>query len=228
MNITDLVTQMKEMNIIEAVDFLIGMIPNVGVIPYANILIPAVVAIVSIIFANYGKKLLNVLKFAVCAGACYYAGAVIIWAHVAKFLEPHGVTNVVAGIALAVVGALLSKFAYAIVFAGALGYIAYLVAPMVVTVDSSITLIVIAAGVGVVALIFRGLLETILTSVGGGAGFSIGLYTAIVNLAGLSTKLNGTDPVLGPLTFETVVLIVVAILVCLTGFIRQVKNRHRY
>jgi hypothetical protein len=228
MNITDLVTQLKEMNVIEAVDFLISMIPNVAVVPAANILIPAAVAIVCIIFANYGKKLLNLLKFVVCAGACYYLGAVMLWEHVAKFLEPHGVTNVIAGIALAVIGALVSKFAYAIVFAGSLGYVAYLLVPVVAPVDSLITHILIAVGVGVIALIFRGLLETILTSVIGGAGFSVGLYAAIINAVGAGIKLDGSTPVLGPLTFETVVLVVVAALVCFAGYIRQVKNRHRF
>ncbi len=220
------------MNIIDIVNEYINKIPFVDKIPYAAVLVPVVVAIVSIIFANYGKKLLNVLKFVVCAGACYYLGAVILWTHVAKFLEPHGVTNVVAGIALAVVGALLSKFAYAIVFAGALAYVAYLYAPI----ENTITLIVVAAGVGVVALIFRGLLETVLTSVGGGAGFSVGVYSAVVavtdllNLGanGTGIKFNGSTPVLGSLTFETVVLVVVAVLVCLAGYVHQVKNRHRY
>lgn len=220
------------MNIIDLVNVYIGKIPFVDKIPYAAILVPAVVAIISIIFANYGKKLLNVLKFVVCAGACYYLGSVILWAHVGKFLEPHGVTSLVAGIALAVVGALLSKFAYAIVFAGALAYVAYLYAP----VENTITLIVVAAGVGVIALIFRGLLETVLTSVAGGAGFSVGLYATLVAITdllnlganGTGIKFNGSTLVLGPLTFEMVVLVVVAVLVCLAGYIHQVKNRHRY
>ncbi len=232
MNITDLATQMKGMNIVDAVNFLIGMIPNVNEVPSAYILIPAAVAIVSIVFAFYGRKLLNVLKFVVCAGACYYLGAVILWKYVGAFLEPHGVTAIIAGAVLAVVGALLSKFAYAIVFAGALAYVAYLFAPI----ENTITLILVAAGVGVVALIFRGLLETILTSVGGGAGFSVGLYTAVVAITaalqlganGTGVKLEGSTLILGPLTFETTILVVVGILVCLAGYMHQVKNRHRY
>ena len=236
MNITELVTQLKGMGIVDAVNFLISMIPNVDEIPSAYILIPVAVAIVSIIFAFYGKKLLNVLKFVVCAGACYYLGAVILWKYVGAFLEPHGVTSLIAGVALAVVGALLSKFAYAIVFAASLAYVAYLVVPVVAPVEGLITLILIAAGVGVVALIFRGLLETILTSVGGGAGFSVGLYTAIVAITaafqlgatGTGIKLEGSTLILGPLTFETVVLVVVGIVVCLAGYLHQVKNRHRF
>ena len=57
------------MNIIDIVNDLITKIPYVEMIPAANVLVPAVVAIVSIIFAHYGKRLLNVLKFVVCAGA---------------------------------------------------------------------------------------------------------------------------------------------------------------
>ena len=218
------------MNIIEFVNGLISKIPNVEMIPYAAVLVPLVAAIVSLVFTFFGKKLLNLLKFLVCAGGCYYLGAHILWNYVGKFLEPHGVTALYAGIALAVVGLLLSKFAYALVFAGALAYVAYLFIPA-----EGFVLIGAAAAVAVCALIFRGLCETIITSIGGGFGFSAGLYSAIVAVSaalemgpfGTGIRLN-TTPVIGPLSFELCVVVIAAVVIGLGGYLHQVKNRHRY
>lgn len=224
-SITDLVGTLKTMDVMGAINHLVGMIPKVDAVPYANILIPAAVALVSIILAFYGKKLLNLLRLVVCAGGCYYLGAVILWPFVEEYLAPHGVTDIIAGVVLAVIGALISSYAYALVFAGALGYVTYLLVPVFGAVDDT-KHILIAVGVGVAALLFRGLFETVLTSVIGGAGFSLGLYAAICNLANF--KLQSTTPVLGPLTFESVVLVVVGVLLCLSGYLHQVKNRHRY
>lgn len=223
------------MNIIEFVNGLISKIPNVEMIPYAAILVPAFAAIVSLVFAFYGKKLLNLLKFLVCAGGCYYLGAHILWTYVGKFLEPHGVTALYAGIALAVVGLFLSQFAYALVFAGALGYVAYLYVPALLGLKG-FAAIAVAAAVVVCALIFRGLCETIITSVGGGFGFSAGLYSAIVAITaaleigplGTGIRLNNTTPIVGPLTFELCVVVIAAVIICLGGYLHQVKNRHRY
>ena len=220
------------MNIIDIVNDLITKIPYVEMIPAANVVVPVVVAIVSIIFAHYGKRLLNVLKFVVCAGAGYWFGSTTLWGFVGGFLQPHGITNVVVGVVIALICALLCKFAYALVFAGLLGYAAYALIP----VANPVHAIVLALIVGVIALIFRGFLETIITSVGGGVGFSVGLYTAIVAITdilnfganGTGIKLEGNTPVLGTLTFEIVVIVVIAVLVCFCGFIKQVKNRHRY
>lgn len=219
------------MNIIEFVNGLISKIPNVEMIPFAAILVPALAAIVSLVFTFFGKKLLNLLKFLVCAGGCYYLGAHILWNYVGQFLEPHGVTALYAGIALAVVGLFLSKFAYALVFAGALAYVAYLFVPA-----EGFVLIAAAAVVGVCALIFRGLCETIITSVGGGFGFSAGLYSAIVAITaalqmgplGTGIRLNNATPVVGPLTFEVCVVVIATVVIGLGGYLHQVKNRHRY
>lgn len=239
------------MTIIDFVNGLIAKIPYVEKIPFAAILVPAVVAIVSIIFANYGKRLLNVLKFVVCAGAGYYLGAVVLWKYVAGFLSGYGIPNVALGVVLAIIVAVVGKFAYALVFAGVLGYGSYalLTNAVVSAFISSIvsfnpavvaTLVknalLIAVVVGVLALLFRSFLETLLTAVLGGAGFSVGLYTAIVAITaalhlganGTGIKLDGTVAVLGPLSFETVVIVVVGLIVFLAGFLKQVKNRHRF
>ena len=221
-------------------DHLLAKIPYAQMIPYSAIVLPLIIAVVGVIFAYNGKRLLNLLKFLVCAGAGYYVGAHILYGYIAAYVAPHGVTPLIVGIALAVVLLLLSKFAYAIVFAGAFGYAAYLLIPMYVVAKvpalaNPIYLIVAAVAAGVVALIFRGLLETVLTAAFGGAGFALGLYTAIVNVTamfglgnGVGLRINYTNPVLSTLTFETVVLVVVILVVAFFGFIKQVKNRHRY
>lgn len=239
------------MNIIDLVNVCIGKIPFVDKIPYAAILVPAVVAIISIIFANSGKKLLNVLKFVVCAGAGYVLGSVTLWGYVGAYLAPHNISNVVLGVIIAIIVAVVGKFAYALVFAGALGYGSYMIltnATVAAFVSSVVELnpdiiatlvknaLWIGIGIGVIALFFRGFLETVLTSVGGGAGFSVGLYATIVAITdalnlgvnGTGIKLNSTTPVFGPLTFETVVLVVIGMVIFLCGFLKQVKNRHRY
>lgn len=219
---------------------LLEKIPYAQMIPYYEIVLPLIIAVVGVIFAYNGKRLLNLLKFLVCAGAGYYVGAHILYGYIAAFVAPHGVTPLIVGIVLAVVLLLLSKFAYAIVFAAAFGYAAYTLIPMYVVASvpalaNPIYLIVAAVAVGVVALIFRGLLETVLTAAFGGAGFALGLYTAIVNVTamfglgnGVGLRINYTDAVLSTLTFETVVLVVVILVVAFFGFIKQVKNRHRY
>ena len=231
------------MNIFEKFNEYLAMIPYADKIPqpYTTLVLSVLVAVVCVIFAFHGKRLLNLLKFLVCAGAGYYVGSKILYGYIAAFVAPHGITALIVGIALAVVLLLLSKFAYAIVFAGALGYAAYLliptyVAPHVAALANPIYVIVAAVAVGVVALIFRGLLETVLTSVGGAAGFTLGLYNAAVAVTGLlglgangtGLRLNNTMPVVGPLTFEVVVILVVTIIIAFFGFIKQVKNRHRY
>lgn len=227
-------------NLFDLFNGLLAKIPYAQMIPYSAIVLPLIIAVVGVIFAYNGKRLLNLLKFLVCAGAGYYVGANILYGYIAAFVAPHGVTPLIVGIVLAVVLLLLSKFAYAIVFAAAFGYAAYTLIPMYVVASvpalaNPIYLIVAAVAVGVVALIFRGLLETVLTAAFGGAGFALGLYTAIVRVTamfglgnGVGLRINYTDAVLSTLTFETVVLVVVILVVAFFGFIKQVKNRHRY
>ena len=230
-------------NLFDLFNCLLAKIPYAQMIPYSAIVLPLIIAVVGVIFAYNGKRLLNLLKFLVCAGAGYYVGAHILYGYIAAFVAPHGVTPLIVGIVLAVILLLLSKFAYAIVFAAAFGYVAYkFIIPMFVVAHvpalaNPIYLIVAAVAVGVVALIFRGLLETVLTAAFGGAGFALGLYTAIVEVtamfglgssAGLRINYDEANPVLGTLTFETVVLVVVILVVAFFGFIKQVKNRHRY
>ena len=162
------------MNILDKFNEYLAMIPFAEKIPYSAIILPVVLAGVCIIFAFHGKRLLNLLKFLICAGAGYYVGAHILYAYVGAYLAPYGITALIVGIVLAVILLLLSKFAYAIVFAAAFGYAAYKLIPMFVVAHvpalaNPIYLIVAAAAVAVVALIFRGLLETVLTAVGGAA-----------------------------------------------------------
>lgn len=229
------------MNILDKFNEYLAMIPFAEKIPYSAIILPVVLAVVCIIFAFYGKRLLNLLKFLICAGAGYYVGAHILYAYVGAYLAPYGVTALIVGIVLAVILLLLSKFAYAIVFAAAFGYAAYTLIPMFVVayvpaLANPIYLIVAAAAVAVVALIFRGLLETVLTAVGGAAGFTLGIYSAVVAVTGLlglganglGLRLNNELAVVATLNFETVVILVVTIIIAFFGFIKQVKNRHMY
>jgi hypothetical protein len=237
------------MNIIDFVNGLIAQIPYVEMIPYAAIVVPAVVAIISIVLAHFGKRLLNILKFAACAGAGYYLGSVVLWTYVGEFLGAYGISNIVLGVVLAVIVALVGNFAYPFVFAGAVGYGVYLLLADYAIILDPISCAIeldllplhenalwIAIGIGVLALLFRGFFETVITAVGGGACFSVGIYTAIVALTdalnlganGTGFKFDGNTPVLATLTFEMVVLVVVGVLACLGGFVKQVKNRHRF
>ena len=226
------------MNILEFFNGLLVKIPYAQMIPYSAIVLPLIIAVVGVIFAYNGKRLLNLLKFLVCAGAGYYVGANILYGYIAAFVAPHGVTPLIVGIVLAVILLLLSKFAYAIVFAAAFGYAAYTIIPMYVVASvpalaNPIYHIIAAVAVGIVSLIFRGLLETVLTAVLGGASFVLGIYSAVVAVIamlglGNGTGLDAVTPVLGTLSFEAVVILVVTIIIAFFGFIKQVKNRHRY
>jgi hypothetical protein len=226
------------MNILEFFNGLLVKIPYAQTIPYSAIVLPLIIAVVGVIFAYNGKRLLNLLKFLVCAGAGYYVGANILYGYIAAFVAPHGVTPLIVGIVLAVILLLLSKFAYAIVFAAAFGYAAYTLIPMYVVASvpalaNPIYHIIAAVAVGIVSLIFRGLLETVLTAVLGGASFVLGIYSAVVAVIamlglGNGAGLDAVTPVLGTLSFEAVVILVVTIIIAFFGFIKQVKNRHRY
>ena len=237
------------MNIIDFVNGLIAQIPYVDMVPYSAIIVPAVIAIISIVLAHFGKRLLNFLKFAACAGAGYYLGSVVLWAYVGQFLGTYGISNIVLGVVLAVIIALVGNFAYPFVFAGAVGYGVYLLLADYALILDSVSCAIeldllplhynalwIAIAIGVLALLFRGFFETVITAVGGGACFSVCLYTAIIALTdalnlganGTGLKIDGNTPVLGALTFEMVVLVVVGVLACLGGFVKQVKNRHRF
>jgi hypothetical protein len=226
------------MNILEFFNGLLVKIPYAQMIPFSAIVLPLIIAVVGVIFAYNGKRLLNLLKFLVCAGAGYYVGANILYGYIAAFVAPHGVTPLIVGIVLAVILLLLSKFAYAIVFAAAFGYAAYTLIPMYVVASvpalaNPIYHIIAAVAVGIVSLIFRGLLETVLTAVIGGASFVLGIYSAVVAVIamlglGNGTGLDAVNPVLGTLSFEAVVVLVVTIIIAFFGFIKQVKNRHRY
>jgi hypothetical protein len=226
------------MNILEFFNGLLVKIPYAQMIPFSAIVLPLIIAVVGVIFAYNGKRLLNLLKFLVCAGAGYYVGANILYGYIAAFVAPHGVTPLIVGIVLAVILLLLSKFAYAIVFAAAFGYAAYTIIPMYVVASvpalaNPIYHIIAAVAVGIVSLIFRGLLETVLTAVLGGASFVLGIYSAVVAVIamlglGNGAGLDAVNPVLGTLSFEAVVILVVTIIIAFFGFIKQVKNRHRY
>ena len=223
-------------DIIDLVNQYIGLIPFE--IPAAAIVVPAVAAVLAIVIALVGRRLLHVLKFVVCAGAGYYLGASIIAPLVSGWIAGTGVEAWMIGAALAVIGALISKFVYSIAFAGLLAGLAYFYLPTyVVALQSNILYPILAAVVVfAVALLFRGLVEILATSVAGGAGFSVGLYSTIVAITaacglganGTGIKLEAVTPVLGTLTFESSVLLLVAAVVALVGIIKQTKSRHRF
>ena len=225
------------MNILAIVNQYLGMIPHVEKVPYGAIVVPAVLALVGLVVAFSGRRLLNLLKFLVCAGAGYYLGSVVLFPYVAAYVAAYGVDNVIVGAVLAVIGAILSKFAYAVVFAGAFGYAAYTFLPTyVVALQGNFAYPIVAAvAVGLLALLFRGLLETVLTSVAGGAAFAAGLYSAIVAVTatlglanGLGFQISSDIIVVGSLSAEAVVLLAIATIVAFAGLINQAKNRHQF
>ncbi len=227
-------------DIIDFVNHYVGIIT--GYIPFeipaVAIIIPAVAAVLSLVIALWGRKLLNTLKLFVCAGAGYYLGSAIIFPFVKDFVVGYGVEAWMAGAALAVIGALLCKFVYGVAFAGVFAYVTFEFVPdYVKLLNSNIIYAAVAAiVVFAVVLIFRGFVETASTSVGGGAGFSVGLYSAIVAVTaalnsganGTGTRLEATTPILGSLTYESAFLLAVGTVVALIGFIKQTKNRHMF
>ena len=223
-------------NIIDLVNHYIGLIPFE--IPATAIVVPAVAAVLSLVIALVGRRLLHVLKFLVCAGAGYYLGASIIAPLVSDWIAGTGVEAWMIGAALAVIGALLSKFIYGLAFAGSLAALTYFYLPTyVVALQGNILYPILAAVVVfAVVLLFRSLVEILVTSVAGGAGFSVGLYSTIVAITaacglganGTGIKLEAVTPILGALTFESSVLLLVAAVVALVGIIKQTKSRHRF
>jgi hypothetical protein len=197
--------------------------------------------VLSIVFALTGRKLLNLLKFLVCAGAGYYVGSKLILGipFVGGLLVGLGVDkiDVILGVALAVVFAIVSKFAYAVVFAGIFGFAALIVLPTYVPALANLVYAILAAvAVAVLVLLFRGFVEILATSVLGGAGFATGLYTAIVAVTavlglganGTGIKLSHDLLVVGSLNAEAVVMLALGTLVALIGFVKQTKSRHRF
>lgn len=223
------------MSVVDIVNCLIGFIP--GEIKFLNVLIPVALIAVSLVFALMGRKLLNVLKFLVCAGAGYYLGAKLLFPLIAGFVGGFGVTDVIVGVVLAVVCALLGKVAYAVVFAGIFGFASLMLLPTyVVALQNPVYSIAAAVAVTVFVLLFRGFVETLSTSVLGGLGFATGLYTtfvAVTALLGLGdhgTGLYPVDPkwIIGSLSAETILILAVATIVALIGFVKQTKSRHRF
>ena len=229
------ITTLKDMCIVDAVNYLVGMIPVE--LQFLNVLAPVVLFAISLVFALTGRKLLNVLKFLVCAGAGYYLGAKLVFPLIAGFVGSMGVTDVIVGVVLAVVCALLGKVAYAVVFAGIFGFASLMLLPTyVVALQNPVYSIAAAVAVTVLVLLFRGFVETLSTSVLGGLGFGTGLYTAIVAITallglgdhGTGIKISHDLLLVGSLSAETVVILAVATIVALIGFVKQTKNRHRF
>ena len=203
--------------------------------PYAQYVLIAVALIGGLIVACNGKKLLNFFKFLICAGAGFYAGltylAPLVLPYVAGYLggaAQYG--GYIVGGVVALVAALLCKVLYPLAFAGALGYGAYLVLTLpavaqlpqlAVLYTNPAYVIVAAVVVGVLALIFRGLIEMLGTAVVGGYAFTYGLEKLIVTVLALTGKVYVS-------VFTPVTVALVTGVIALIGFVKQVKNRHRF
>ena len=208
--------------------------------PYAQYVIIAVALIGGLIVACNGKKLLNFFKFLICAGAGFWAGltylAPVVLPYVVNYLgsaAQYG-AYIVGGV-VALVAALLCKLLYPLAFAGAIAYGAYtaLLLPEVVAVilakvpaaavvlQNPTYVLVAVAVVFVLALILRGLIEMLGTAVAGGYAFAYGLEKLIVTILALAGQVYVS-------VFTPVTVLLVTGVIALIGFIKQVKNRHRF
>lgn len=208
--------------------------------PYAQYVIIAVALIGGLIVACNGKKLLNFFKFLICAGAGFWAGltylAPVVLPYVVNYLgsaAQYG-AYIVGGV-VALVAALLCKLLYPLAFAGAIAYGAYtaLLLPEVVALvmakvpaaavvlQNPTYVLVAVAVVFVLALILRGLIEMLGTAVAGGYAFAYGLEKLIVTILALAGQVYVS-------VFTPVTVLLVTGVIALIGFIKQVKNRHRF
>ncbi len=200
----------------------------VAKIPYAEFIVPVVVAVLALIVACNGKKLLNFFKFLICAGAGFVAGYVVVYPYVASYLTSVPYAQIIVGAVLALVAALLCKILYPIAFAVAFGYVAYLAIPTLVASVPALAVVgqyklVAAIVVAVVALLLRGLLEMLGTAAVGAYGFYWALDSLLIAITAKFALGEGAGLQLGVGSMALVLL-----LVGLIGFIKQVKNRHRF
>ena len=218
----------------------------VELIPYNEFVVPVVLAVLGLIVACNGKKLLNALKFIVCAGAGLVAGYMVatletvapvlastlapVTEKVAPVLASTGLqldaTGVVVGAVLAVVAAILCKILYPIAFAGACGYAAYTVLPIVAAKVPQLAVVtenilIVAIVVGVVALIFRGLIEMLGTAAAGGYVFTTAVESLLLAILALTGKVYAN-------AFTPITVLLITAVIALIGFVKQVKNRHRF
>ncbi len=208
--------------------------------PYAQYVLIAVALIGGLIVACNGKKLLNFFKFLICAGAGFYAGltylAPVVLPYVEGYLGNYAVYGgYIVGAVVALVAALLCKILYPIAFAGALAFVGYkaLLLPQVAQLltakvpqaavlyqDATYVLVAVAV-VFVLALILRGLIEMLGTAVAGGYAFAWGLEQLILTVLALTGKVYVS-------VFTPVTVLLVTGVIALIGFVKQVKNRHRF
>lgn len=217
------------MNIVDTLKTYVETLQTyVAQIPYAEFIVPVVVAVLAIIVANNGKKLINFFKFLICAAAGFAAGYVVVYPYVAAYLTSVPYAQLIVAAVLALVAALLCKILYPIAFAAAFGYVAYLAIPTLVASVPAIAVVgqyqlVAAIVVAVLALILRGLIEMLGTAVLGGYGFYWALDSLLVAITAKFALGTGAGYELGTGAMAFVVL-----LIALIGFIKQVKNRHRF
>ena len=200
----------------------------VELIPYNEFVVPVVVAVLALIVACSGKKILNALKFLVCAGAAFVAGYQYLYPVVEKYLAQVSIPEprlILAGV-LALVAAILCKILYPIAFAGACGYAAYALLPLAAVKVPQLAVVtehilIVAIVVGVIALIFRGLIEMLGTAVAGGYAFTLSLESLLLAILAVADKVYEN-------AFTLVTVLLITAVIALIGFVKQVKNRHRF
>ena len=191
-----------------------------GVLPFAWI-IPAVLALLSLIQVFAGKKLLGLQKFL----ASFVAGFALGAAYVTPLISDLGVAldDWIVGLVVGVIAALLCKLVYFLAYVIAAGAAAYTlcvsgILPEVVSVYTKdmIVAIVVAVVAIVLALVLRKLIEMLGTAVLGGWTLALSIEAIIVALM----------PQYGAL--ESWLILVIMGVAALVGFIVQVATRKRY
>ena len=196
------------------VDGLWGMIEGTinGFLPGAIFFVLAAFAVLELF---WGKKTLGVLKFV----AAFVFGYAVAVTFIPPMLAGIGVTidTFILGVAVGLLAGLLQRPIYFLAYVLAIGYPVYLFAMLNITAGTMPVALVMAAGVVVVSLMLRKVIET--------AGLAVlgahCLYLSIdgIMAGGLVTMLGETEP--------TIKLVIVAVL-GLIGFVVQWKHRRRY
>ena len=185
-----------------------------------GVIVPAVLLVLSLVQAFFGRKLLGFQKFVGFFALGYLAGASML--HGLLVDVGIGIPDWIIGIVAGIVLALLSQFLYIVLYIVISGYAMYMmtmggqVLPegiTVMTVDNMVLSLVIVAVVVLLMLIFRKWVEMIGTSVLGG-------YLTAISLEGVLLSLTGSEP-------GEAIRIVVLVAVAILGFFVQIKTRRR-
>ena len=187
-----------------------------------GVIFPIILLVLSAIELFFGKKLMSIQRFLLCAAAGYGIGVVIISPMINNVFP---LPDYVSGAVIAIVMAVLCKYIYFAAVAVAVGYSAYIacINPAVIPValpthgNLIISLVVAAVAILVVFLLLK-YVEMLGTSVLGAFCITRIVIIHFFDYRTLAFLAN----------FAWIVDIALIALIALIGFIVQIKTRKRY